>query len=402
MATIVANGNRSVTSPAYANTDDGQFEHAVTSSRLSSMGRRASMNNRTGFTKERAMVFGPSTVYDAKGEPWESKHWLQKGEHPVENPDKSSKIRWVTKEHAARIEARMRTEGKKSFNNAYNNTSNAVSGGINKVTGAVGNEIGSMKSAGEAARAQYQRDNLTTSTPKGAPMLTRTYDKNLKNRVGETAAYVRGAVGSSSAAKAIGREAENIRSGSDAARQAYRDSHKESLAPGVTKYTGNRVGEALAGVAGGIGASAVGRAGKAAFNGLMDKIKSSREAFEAAIDKYVTGKSAGANRKELLEAGSRLIGQIRGAMGMLGDEGGRQTIGRNIGKGLNTALGTAAGIAGGIAKSKAGSAAIGAGKAVFSKVSSGVGSALDAIKGFFKKRSTTSSRAYSRSREASV
>lgn len=384
MATIVANGNRSVTSPAYANTDDGQFEHAFKSATSSyGKGKKASLNYRTGFTKERAMVFGPSTVYDSKGEPWESAHWMHVGEHPVENPDKSSKIRWVTKEHAARIEARMRTEGKKAFNKAYDNTSNAVSGGINKVTGAVGNEIGSMKSAGEAARTQYQRDNMTTSTPKGAPMLTRTYDKNLKNRVGETAAYVRGAVGGSSAAKAVRNEVDNIYKGAIEARNQQRIKNNNYS----NRTFRDTLSETAAAVRGGIGASAVGRAGKAAFNGLMDKIKSSREAFEAAIDKYVTGKSAGANRKELLEAGSRLIGQIRGAMGMLGDEGGRQTIGRNIGKGLNTALGTAAGIAGGIAKSKAGSAAIGAGKAVFSKVSSGVGSALDAIKGFFKKKS---------------
>lgn len=362
MATIVVNGNRSVTSPAYANTDDGQFEHAFKSATSSyGKGKKASLNYRTGFTKERAMVFGPSTVYDSKGEPWESAHWMRVGEHPVENPDKSSKIRWVTKEHAARIEARMRTEGKKSFNKAYGNTSNAVSGGINKVTDAIDLERRRVNVGSQIAKNNYNRANGENG-----------------NAVGRALAGMKGAIDASSAGKAIDLERRRVSVGSQIAKNNYDREHGEN---------GNAVGRALAGVAGGIGASAVGRAGKAAFNGLMDKIKSSREAFEAAIDKYVTGKSAGANRKELLEAGSRLIGQIRGAMGMLGDEGGRQTIGRNIGKGLNTALGTAAGIAGGIAKSKAGSAAIGAGKAVFSKVSSGVGSALDAIKGFFKKKS---------------
>lgn len=52
---------------------------------------------------KRAMVYGPSTVFDRYGTPYPNAHWLQKGVQPVPNPDSSSKIKWVTKENAERI-----------------------------------------------------------------------------------------------------------------------------------------------------------------------------------------------------------------------------------------------------------------------------------------------------------
>lgn len=354
MATIVANGGSAMIRRATKN-NDGEFQHAFAGSNTIS---KSSMKN--------AKVYGPQTVIK-NGVAYPNATWAKIEVVPVEHPYK--KGLWVHPDRVATIKAQYQRNAARENRQARESSKNAVSGavsrGLNNASDAIGKAPG-----------------------------------------------------------VVSRGAKSIADAANASRQKYIDEHtnvqikpKDGIGyPEFRSYTGNKVGEAAAAVRGAASASAsaVGRAGKAAFESLMGKIKDSRAAFDKAIDKYVTGKSAGANRQEVLEAGSRLIGQIRGAMGMLGSQQGRYEISRGIDRGLNSALGAAAGLASGIARSnagqavagsvrnagraitggaksvgrsiansKVGSTAINAGKAVFSTVSSGVGNALTKIKGFF-------------------
>lgn len=369
MATLVANGNRSVTSAAY--TNDGYFEHALDSSFI-----KGTLNSSGYKDSKKPKVFGEKTVWK-NGVAYPDSYWAQIEVVPVEHP--FIKGRWV---HPNRVAA---LKKEYASNVAYNKTRNAVSSGINKATGAASKEMSDISNSSTRALREYQSDKWRYNRETGK----REYTGNI---VGETAARLRGAVGGSATAKAAKNEAGNIKGGWQSATSAYDAAHRQrtykrdangNMVVTGEKNTGNAIGRAAAGAKGAVGASAVGRAGKAAFEALTNKF----EDFKSGINKYLTGENAGKNRAEALSKLREKAGGLISAIGSaLGTSEGRSKMVEGAASALGTITGTAAGVAKGIASSNIGKAAITAGRSAYGAVKDKVGSALDAIAGFFKKK----------------
>lgn len=361
-----------------------------------SSGRNRSSSLASGHMR---MIYGPETTWK-NGVAYPNAYWAGIEVMPVEDPNHPGK--WIHPNRAGVAKAqRTRTlerQSRQTLNqqrepdtsegmgnsgyvtpsgfargdtgrNTKKAVSNAVSGKINSVTRGVSGEVSRIRSGGQAALDEYNRTHGGKSSKP-----TDYDDEPSGNAVGRAVAYAKGALGSTAAANAARNEASNIRSGAESARQAYRDSHKESLAPGVTKYTGTKMGETLAGIKGGVANSAVGRAGKAAFQALTSKI----DDFKKGIDNYVTGMFASTNRKQALQKLQTKAGNLMGAISnALGTSEERSSI-------LGAAQGTVSGIVSGIASSDIGKAAINAGKNAYGAVKNGVNKALTSIKDFFK------------------
>lgn len=380
MATLVANGNRSVMSPAYADTNDGYFEH-VDQVKAARNARTSSIRSNTGFmgssktfqrsknnaNSPRPMIYGPSTVY-VDGEAYPNTTWARKRVHPREDPDNRGE--WIDPD---RYDSVMAYRAAKK--NASGNISGAVSGGINKVTGIPGNVGKALKNSqyGQAATRAAQDYDREHTVIDYDPTGTGGTARNTENAFGRTWAM----------AKAVAKtEADNIYRGAMEARNQYR----------INNYNngkkGNAVGEALATARGAIGSSAVGRAGKAAFEALKNKAIAAKDDFMGAINKYLTGDGAKANRskalKDLQTKAGNMMSAVRAAFGT--EEGRASTLGK--------LTGTASGLAAGIAQSNVGKAAISAGRTAYNAVGSAasaiknrIGDALSAIGDLFKKKS---------------
>ena len=349
-------------SPAYADTNDGYFEHAYSTPQMTSGG--------TGTPKPR--IYGAETVWK-NGTAYPNAYWAKIEVVPVRDPN--NRNRWI---HPDNLSA-----AKKS--------ANAVSGALNKVTGVPGNIVNAFKNSqyGQAAsKAAQEYDRLHPQKK------TAVLDENGRptwttkgNAIGRAATIVRGVAG---------QEAGNIKSGAQAAMEEYDRKHSLNARIATTDKNGNvvykdapksnAVGRAMAGATGAIGASAVGRAGQAAFNALKDKAIASRDSFMKALDKYLKGDNAKANRSQVLQELQTKGGQMMAAIGKaFGTDSGRAST-------LATLTGTASGIAAGIAQSNAGKAAMSAGKAVFNAAGNaygaaknGVRNALEGISQFFNK-----------------
>lgn len=392
MATLVANGNRSVISPAYADADDGYFEHAssqVDTGTSRFIGKGYSSN--TG-----RQVYGPGTVW-RNGVAYPNSRWAAMEVVPIEDP--YHKGRWIHPDRANIVKnynSKKVLSGQRepdisdgpsnagyvnnkagldSKRSSYNNVSSAVSGALNKVTGIPGAAGNALKNsqygqAAQSAMSEYdKRHSQRTYTRDENGNMVYTGTKSTGNIAGRALAGAKGAVG---------QEARNIYEGAIEARNQYR----------INNYNngkkGNIAGEALATASGAIGSSAVGRAGKAAFEALKNKAIAARDSFTSALNKYLTGDNAKTNRSQALQdlqtKGGQMMSAIRNAFGT--DEGRASTLGK--------LTGTASGIAAGIAQSNVGQAAISAGKAVYNAAGAAkerIGSALSSIGEFFKKKS---------------
>jgi len=371
-------------SPALRDTNDGYFEHALTSGgkepKMSSFIKK-SINGGGYKDSRKPDVFGPHTVWK-NGVAYPDSRWAAMGVVPKEHP--YIKGRWVHPDRYDAIRAYYA-----SRDNTRSNVQKAVSGGLDKATGTIGKEFGNLKSGGDAALKAYKDAHSNVQIPQkhGYPK----FEAYNGSKLGEAAAYARGVVGNSAATKAVRKEVGNIKSGGDAALKAYKDAHTNVQTPqkhGYPKfeaYNGSKLGEAAAYAKGAIGSSAVGRAGRAAFETLTNSI----ESFKKGISKYLTGSNAGKNRAEALRSLQTQAGNLMGAISSaLGTSEGRSGILRGAGKALGTAAGTvvggAQGVAKGIVNSKIGQAAINSGRNVYGAVASRVGSALESISEFFK------------------
>lgn len=362
MATIVANGNASVMSRAMMDTDDGYFEHTA----LFPSQKAKMIQKNTGFTGkiDKPMVFGPKTAWK-DGTPYPDKNWAQKGIQPVKHPYIEG--RWIDPNELDKIK------------NAYKNKSNAkaysvTKNALNAVTGTVGKEVKGVHDAGMKAKQEYIDSHKNVQIPPKSGFGYPTFKENTGTKLGEAMAYARGAAGNTAIARGVRNEVGNIRGGADTARQKYDKEHGEK---------GNAFGRTMATVGGGIKESAVGRAGKAAFDVIIRKFKD----FKEGIEKYLTGDNAKANRsqalKDLNEKGGALIGNIRSALGRLGTSEGRT---QALDKVTGTIGGTVIGVARGIASSDIGKAAYNSGKNAYGAVKDKVFGALDNIKKFFENK----------------